>query len=329
MHKPRQRSQRRAGIRAFLLLSAFVLLLAVLVRLDWSKYISAGESGSLGQSAVLRPGEEPRVLMQVYYFDVGQGDCELVQVPAADGMFNMLIDTGESAYGAGLLKTLEDLGVEKLDVLVMSHPHADHMGAMGELICNMEVDRLYMPVLPEEYTPTTTAYERVLDAVAEKGVPVTRLITGTPMEVPGTVSVQVLAPDADADWEDTNNYSAVLRITAGETAFLFTGDAGKESEAVILEKGGELYAQVLKVGHHGSGSAASAAFFDAVAPDTAVISCGKDNDDGHPHRETLELLARRGTAVLRTDEDGTILAVTDGKSITVQKGLASIQSTEP
>ncbi len=263
--------------------------------------------------------------LEVYFFDVGQGDSQLVRFTDASGTFHMLIDTGEREYANGLLQALRALGVDRLDALVMSHPHSDHMGGMGEILEQMPVDRLYMPVVPEEYAPTTVSYEHVLDAASETGLPVIRLVRGSQVETPASLTVQVLSPEEDADWEELNNFSAVLRVSYGETSFLLTGDAEGEAEAQILEHVSDLHAQVLKCGHHGSSTSTTASFLCAVAPDYAVISCGADNPYGHPHSETLARLLDAGVQVLRTDEDRTLLFSTDGKQLTVIQGLPSME----
>ena len=127
-------------------------------------------------------------------------------------------------------------------------------------------------------------------------------------------------------WDDVNNYSAVIRLSYGETSFLFTGDAEADSEELILDAGYDLSADVLKVGHHGSSTSTSEPFLAAVDPRWAVISCGKDNSYGHPHRETRQLLGDwPGLTVYRTDQDGTILAQSDGEQITFETGLPSVE----
>ena len=270
-----------------------------------------------------QPGMEEGLL--VYFLDVGQGDCELIRIPGESEYYNVLIDTGEYGYADGLTEYLHDLGVERIDALVCSHPHTDHMGCMARIVQRFEIGGLYMPLLPEEQTPATAAYEKLLDAAAEKGLVITQLCEDAYLESPAGSQFQVMSPRKDAVWESVNDYSAVIRLTYGESSFLFTGDAEKDSEAVILEDGYLVEADVLKCGHHGSKTSTSAKFLKAVAPEFAVISCGADNRYGHPHTGTMDKLAKLGVEVYRTDEDGTVLAKSDGTTITFTTGLPSVE----
>ena len=264
--------------------------------------------------------------LQVYFLDVGQGDSELIRIPAEGDYFNVLLDTGEYACADGLTNYLRDLGVERIDALICSHPHTDHMGCMARIVQRFDIGSVYMPLLPEDQTPTTSAYEALLDRVLEKGLVITQLYADVPIDCPAGAEFQVMSPEKDAVWDDVNNYSAVIRLSYGETSFLFTGDAESDSEELILDAGYDLSADVLKVGHHGSSTSTSEPFLAAVDPRWAVISCGKDNSYGHPHRETRQLLGDwPGLTVYRTDQDGTVLAQSDGEQITFETGLPSVE----
>lgn len=262
--------------------------------------------------------------LAVYFLDVGQGDSTLLRIPNGEKPYTMLIDTGEYEYADGLTEMLQSLGVETIDALVCSHQHTDHMGCMARIVERFEIGGLYLPNLPAESVPTTSAYEALLTAVDETDTPVYALYRGAEIEAPESVEVSVLAPEEDAAWDDLNNFSAVIRVQYGDTAFLFTGDAETESEKIILEHGDLLSADVLKCGHHGSKTSSSEKFLTAVFPDYAIISCGIDNSYGHPHEETLQRLSALGSEILETDEDGTILAVSDGSTVTVTVGLPSV-----
>ncbi len=300
------------------------LLILVVFFLLSSRFNLTGDAPEGVQSVPL-PDEEGSAALQVYYLDVGQGDSQLIRIPWENGYYNMLIDTGEYQYADGLTQYLRDLGVEKIDALVCSHPHTDHMGCMARMVQRFEIGGLYMPILPEEETPTTTAYEKLLEAAEEKNLTINQLHEDSAIESPPGSQFQVMSPRVDADWEGANNYSAVMRLVYGQTSFLFTGDAEEDSEEIILEDGYLLASDVLKCGHHGSSTSTSNPFLQAVDPLYAVISCGEDNRYGHPHRETIKKLGDREILTYRTDEDGTILAESNGSTITFTKGLASVE----
>jgi len=254
--------------------------------------------------------------LEVWYFDVGQGDSELLRIPKSDGSYHhLLIDSGESGYTNDLIAFLEEMGVKALDTVVVTHPHSDHMGGMASILRHFTVGALYMPDTAEEDTPTTRAYEDLLDAVEEGGIPLHRLEEGASLSLPDTVAARIFSPEAGKAYGDLNNYSGVIRISYQNTSFLFTGDAEALAEKDILDKGYQPKTDVLHLGHHGSASSSTEAFLQAVSPASAVISCGQDNKYGHPHQEVLDRLNALGSMVYRTDRDGTIVAYSDGKTI--------------
>ena len=262
--------------------------------------------------------------LQVYYLDVVQGDATLILAPDGDAVWAMLIDTGEYAYADGLTDALKGLGVARIDALVCTHPHLDHMGCMARIVQRFEIGALYMPLLPDDQVPATSGYEALLRAMSQKSLPATRLMEGTSIPCPAAMTLEALAPDPNALWDEVNDYSGVLRLTWGSTVFLFMGDAEKPVEQVLLYSGHELSADVLKVGHHGSSSSTSAGFLEAVRPGIAVISCGRDNQYGHPHREVRSLLEDRGVETYRTDLQQTILITSDGTTLAATPGLPSV-----
>lgn len=269
--------------------------------------------------------EEAQGKLQVFFFDVGQGDSQLLRIPRGDGYLDILVDTGENAYVPGLISRLEDLGVERLEALVVTHPHTDHMGGAASVLSRLPVSVLYLPEIPESQTPTTVSYERMLEAAAERGVPLEYPVAGEELPVGEKASLAVLAPERGAAFEEMNNYSLVLRLDYGESSFLFTGDGEKESEKIMVEAGYPLGVDVLACGHHGSKTSSSADFLRACLPRFAVISCGRDNSYGHPHEGTLKKLKLLETQVFRTDEQSTILAASDGSTLQFFPGLKTIE----
>lgn len=251
--------------------------------------------------------------LEVYFFDVGQGDSELIRLPGGE---NILIDAGTSSTEDELVGELRSLGAETLDLVVATHPHADHIGGMAAVIDAFDVRQVVMPRISESDTPTTKTYENLLQSIADKGLTITLAEPGDELLSSGGAVLTVLAPNGE-DYGDLNNYSVVLRLTYGEDSFLFTGDAEEASEEEMLSLDWPLTATVLKCGHHGSETSTSPAFLDAVSPQYAVISCGVDNDYGHPDAVTLEKLEAAGAEVFRTDRQGSILASTEGSGVTM------------
>lgn len=242
--------------------------------------------------------------LMVHYIDVGQGDSELIQI----GDKNVLIDAGTSDKKA--LDYLKKINVIKLDYVIATHPHEDHIGSMDDVINNCTVGTFYSP----KVTTTTKTYENMVNALKNKNLKITVPKVGDQLNI-GNATLTFLAPNSDK-YEDLNNYSIVVKLKFGNTSFLFTGDAEDLSDGEILQKQLDIQADVLKVGHHGSTSSTSQDFLNKVNPKYAIISCGKDNDYGHPHKETLDKLKAKNIEIFRTDLGGTIIANSDGTNIT-------------
>lgn len=243
--------------------------------------------------------------LRVSFIDVGQGDSEFIELPNGE---TMLIDAGTNETGKNVVDYIKSLGYTSIDYVVGTHPHEDHIGGLDDVIKTFDIGSIYMP----KVTADTKTFEDVLDAAESKNLMINTAKSGVSIMNTEDLSVKFLAPTLDS-YENTNDYSAVVKVVYGETSYLFTGDAEEFSENLITD---DVNADVLKVGHHGSSTSTSTEFLKKVSPASAVISCGKDNSYGHPHSETLQKLADMGTAVYRTDELGTIVSVSDGKTIT-------------
>lgn len=241
------------------------------------------------------------------FIDVGQGDCEFVILP--DGK-TILIDAGTADSAGRIINYIKSCGVERLDYVIATHPHADHIGGMAEVIKAFDIGQIYMP----KVSTNTKTFERLLLTIKEKGLSVNTAKAGVSLFGVDGISACFVAPVKEK-YDDLNNYSAVLRLCYNDVSFLFTGDAEAESEAQI---DGNIKADVLKVGHHGSSTSSSKKFIERVSPKIAVISCGTGNSYGHPHKETLERLENFGIKYYRTDENGTVVVSSDGKDISVK-----------
>lgn len=243
--------------------------------------------------------------LRVSFIDVGQGDSEFIELPNGE---TMLIDAGTNETGKNVVDYIKSLGYTSINYVVGTHPHEDHIGGLDDVIKTFDIGSIYMPKI----TADTKTFEDVLDAAESKNLMINTAKSGVSIMDTEDLSVKFLAPTLDS-YENTNDYSAVVKVVYGDTSYLFTGDAEDFSENLITD---DVNADVLKVGHHGSSTSTSTEFLKKVSPASAVISCGKDNSYGHPHSETLQKLADMGTAVYRTDELGTIVSVSDGKTIT-------------
>ena len=248
--------------------------------------------------------------LTISIIDVGQGDAILVKTPG--GKF-VLIDAGVNTAKSKVLDFLNANGVDRLDCAFFTHPHADHIGAAAEVVDSYKPDKVYMP----NTSHTTKTFENLLAALERS--PDTEVIEakrGESLELDG-VLFTVLSP-IDEKYSDLNGYSIVLHIVYGSCSFLMMGDAEMKNEMQILDTGDNLKADFIKLGHHGSSTSSARAFIAAVDPAYAAISCGTDNSYGHPHEQTLTLLAELGIDVSRTDLNGTITVRSNGKTISVE-----------
>ena len=247
--------------------------------------------------------------LTVYFIDVGQGDCILVNVNG----YNLLIDSGPSSARKSLLGYLDKLSISKFDYVIATHPHEDHIGGMDEVLENFDVKSFYAPKVAH----TTKTYENMLKAVKNEGLKIQQIKEGTKIDLGKDTEVQVYSP-VKSQYEELNNYSPVMKISYGQNSFMFTGDAESLVEKEILNENKDLKADVLKLGHHGSHSSTSEEFLKAVNPSIAVVSCAKDNKYGHPHKETMSNLKKAGITVYETFRDGDITISSNGKKLDVK-----------
>lgn len=243
--------------------------------------------------------------MIVHFLDAGQGDSEFIELP--DGRC-MLIDASIKEYGDDIADYIRSCGYDEIDYLVATHPHADHIGGMSEVVNSFDIGEIYMPKVSSD----SKTFENLLTSISDKGLQISTAKAGKTIYSDSELSIDILSP-ADDEYESTNDYSAVIKITYGSSSFLFTGDAEELVEEQMLSTYySDLSADVLKVGHHGSSTSSSMSFLRAVSSKYSVISCGADNSYGHPHNEVLARLSAIGTDVYRTDTEGTVTIICDG-----------------
>ncbi len=247
----------------------------------------------------------------VHFIDVGQADCALIITPDK----TMLIDSGESDTASDVISYLRDFGVTRLDYVIGSHPHSDHMGAMAKILNAFEVGEFIMPEVPDDLIPTAAFYSDMLEVIERKRITASYSENGRVIELCEGTSLEILGP-VGAGYEDLNNYSVVAKLTSGNISFLFTGDMEKDAEKELVGRWLDLSADVLKVGHHGSSSSSTIDFLARVNPRYAVISVGIDNDYGHPSEAATKRIKAFGCKIFTTMIYGDIVFVTDGNTLT-------------
>lgn len=243
--------------------------------------------------------------MEVHFLDVGQGNSTLI---TCDG-HAMLIDAGDDSKGTSIQNYLKKQKVESLDYLVLTHPDSDHVGGAPVIITKFKINKVFV----SDFEKDNKTYQKLIQSLDNKRLKHVTPDVGAQYTL-GSATVTFLAPNEEYD--NPNDSSVALLVQNGDNRFLFTGDAGEEAEQDILENGLDISADVYLAGHHGSKTSTSEDFFEAVNPSCAVISCGEGNSYGHPHAQTLNTFRTNGVKVYRTDEDGTIIATSDGKEIT-------------
>ena len=252
-----------------------------------------------------------QAVTKAFFFDVGQGNSCLFLF--SDGK-TLLVDSGSFEYSDVVLNDLKDAGITRLDAVVITHQHEDHMGCMPEILQTYDAGTVFMPTVPAELLPDSNALTNLAYAFEEQKITPVSPEKGDVILTGNGYSVTVQS-DYNNLYADLNNYSIVLHIITGDVSFQLEGDAEAPAEADLLTSGQDLQSDILLVGHHGSPEGTSPFFFMAVAPKTTILSVGFQNEYGHPHNDLLLRLA--GTEIYRTDSDGTILVETDGKTYQV------------
>lgn len=246
-------------------------------------------------------------LLKVHYLDVGQGDSIFIELPNNE---TMLIDAAESYQSENIINYLKNLNYQKIDYVIGTHPHTDHIGGLKYIINTFEIGKIYMP----KVVSTTKTYESLLMAIKDKNLKINTAKAGTSIIDTDALKINILAPN-NSTYTELNNYSVVTKITYGSTKFLFMGDAEKLSENEIKEN---VTADVIKIGHHGSNTSSSIDFIKKVNAKYGIISVGLNNKYNLPKEETITNWENSGTKIYLTSTNGTIRASSDGTNIKIE-----------
>ena len=290
-----------------------------------------GQSGGQSSDTAANSKAEAKGQLTISMLDIGQGDAVLIQT----GAKNILIDTGDDKYyedgkkgkeNTQLLTELQKLKIDHIDTLVMTHAHADHIGKADKVIAQYGVKELVYNGIPS----TSKYFINALKAAKANGTQQVKVKAGDVLDFGNGVSFEIVSPSQSLIDEDTaaikakkkvdvNNESVVGRLTFGNFAMLFTGDAeGPVEKDMVASYGKKLKCQVLKAGHHGSKTSSTAEFLKLVQPESVVMSLGANNQYGHPHEALLNRLQKQGVKnIYRTDANGTITIISDGSSYSI------------
>lgn len=242
--------------------------------------------------------------LRVNYIDVGQGDSIFIELPNKE---TMLIDAGEAYKSDNVINYLNNLGIKKIDYVVGTHPHTDHIGGLEEVINAFDVGTIYMP----KVSSNSKTFEDLLTTINNKGLNIKMAKNGVVVIDLENLKLEFIAPNSN-NYSNLNNYSAVLKLTYLDNTFLFMGDAETLSEDEITS---EIKADVIKVGHHGSDSSSSIELVKKVSPKYAIIMVGEGNSYNHPYQSIIDRYLSVGAKVLRTDLDGNIICDSDGSYV--------------
>lgn len=248
--------------------------------------------------------------MKVHYIDVGQADATLLQFNDTNEAFNILIDTGDWS-SSDVVTYLHSQNIKDIDIIAITHPHADHIGQLDKIIKEFNVDEVWM----NGEISSSQVFAKALEAIEMNDVTYYEPEIDEIFDI-GPLEIAVLHPLSLS--ANTNNNSLALRLQYGEVSFLFTGDAEQQAENELLSRGKNLQATILHVGHHGSSTSTTSNFLEAVQPEIAIYSAGVDNSYGHPDPEIIQRIKSSGALLYGTDIHGTIVAETDGQTVTVK-----------
>lgn len=253
--------------------------------------------------------KNPGDILKVYFFDIGQGDAILIDSPTHG---RVLVDGGRNRQIISELGKTLSFGDKRIDVIIATHPDADHIGGLPEVVSRFDVGLLISPGVESDNEIDDELRKRV----EEKKIPTILARRGQVINFGDGVRLMILFPNQDVSNWETNDASIVAKLVYGESSFLLTGDSPIKTENILLKLDSQILdSDVLKAGHHGSRTSTSLTYAEAVTPEYVVISAGKDNTYGHPHKEVINILQKVGAKTISTAESGTIKFETDGKTL--------------
>lgn len=300
-------AKRRRGKKKNSLFSLICLILAAVI----VTFCKVGYDASEDNKAIADVTDD---IVKVHFIDVGQGSSTLIQC----GNQGILIDTGESEYASTVINYIKNSGVKKLKYVIASHPHSDHIGCMAKVLDSVPTENIIMPEIADNNLPTTSCYLNLLKSIDRNNINAEYSSYGKNVQITN-VSVTMYGPVVQDD--NLNNMSVLCKVNANGTKFIIPGDAEKAEIRSIMAKNPKLSCDVMAMAHHGSSTSLNKEYLDSTGFKVAVISCGKGNSYGHPHKEILQYLNQNKKEIYRTDKQGSIVfdCSKDGYKITTEK----------
>lgn len=302
------------AVRSKWLRTAIIIVLIVVVAISIYNDFKAYQQAKQGLSRV-------DGLFSVHYIDIGQGDATLLRSPDGD---YMLVDCGPTKNGDYLVKYLNDMGVERLEYILITHPHEDHYGGFSRVMESFEVEGLIL----HKDNADTYPYDKFADIAESYDTELLYVCEGSVIAFDDCAEFEIIGPEY-VDEEDANESSLCFRVVYEDTAFMFTGDAEKGTEKYLLSTGKPLEADVFQAGHHGSSTSNTSELLQAVNPYYVVVSCEENNSYGHPHKKVVQRFEELGITMLETYKYGSICFVSDGENVTYTEDFfAELNSPE-
>lgn len=293
------------------LISSIVVIIALIIVGDYSgamdsfmELISSSEQTQTSQTGTAVVSDDNS--LEVHFIDVGQADAIVIR----QDEHTMLVDAGENETGEEVVEYIKSLGITEFDYAVGTHPHSDHIGAMRKIINNFDIEEVFIPAVEHD----TYTYEKTLSLIEEKGITLT---IPEPMDTIefGDAKITFISPASSMEFDDMNDYSITFILEFEDFSAMFTGDMGVAAEKIILEKGYDIDCDVLKIAHHGSKTASSNDFIDAVTPEYGIMTVALNHDSNLPAKTIVKRCEEKGVKLYRTDYDGNIVLTTDGENI--------------